>query len=117
MARASKTKVGSLADCHPQQPPRAIDPACTCMNFTFPGEKPSMSRFCLGIAGVVLAFSLIGCGDTEVDKGPMGFKPTDTTPFKEMTRQMQESMQKKSYMKKAVAEAKPAEAKSQEKKQ
>jgi hypothetical protein len=117
MARVSKTSTGSLADCHPQQPPRAIDPACTCMDFTFLGEKPSMSRFCLGIAGVVLGCSLAGCGDTEVDKGPVGFKPTDTTPFKEMTRQMQESMKRGAYKHKAAPEAKPAEAKPQEKKE
>jgi hypothetical protein len=61
-----------------------------------------MHRFRSGIAGIVLAAALAGCGGTTVDEGPKPFTPTDTTALEPLKQQLQESMKKKSYAQKAV---------------
>ena len=38
-----------------------------------------MHRFRSGIAGIVLAAAIAGCGGSTVDEGPKPFTPTDTS--------------------------------------
>jgi hypothetical protein len=38
-----------------------------------------MRRSCLGIAGVLLASALAGCGETK-EEGPISYKGTETSP-------------------------------------
>jgi predicted small lipoprotein YifL len=71
-----------------------------------------MHRFRSGIAGIVLAGALAGCGST-VDEGPHEFKPTDTTSLNPLMDEMKSSMKKKDYAQKAVP---PDEKKSKESK-
>jgi hypothetical protein len=72
-----------------------------------------MHRFRSGIAGIVLAASIAGCGGSSVDEGPKPFTPTDTSSLKPMIAEQQEVMKKKSYAQKAVP---PEEKKKEEKK-
>jgi hypothetical protein len=62
-----------------------------------------MRRLCSGIAGIILAVTFAGCGETTVDEGPKPFKPTDMQPLEPMLKQMQEVQKSKAYTKKSVA--------------
>jgi hypothetical protein len=70
---------------------------------TIPWEKTSMRRLCLGIAGVVLASTLAGCGEPAVQE--TSAEKTDVTGpgFDAMKNDMLKGMQTKSYQKKAAA--------------
>jgi hypothetical protein len=59
-----------------------------------------MHRFRSGIAGIVLAVVLAGCGGSTVDEGPKGFTPTDTKPLESMLKEQQDVMKKKGYAQK-----------------
>ena len=79
-----------------------------------------MRSFCMGIAGVILAFTLTGCGET-VDEGPVGFKGT-TSPAIDALRDNMSKTVKAGDHKKAppvennkAAEAKPGDSKPAEK--
>ena len=61
-----------------------------------------MHRFRSGIAGIVLAAAIAGCGGTTVDEGPKPFTPTDTSPLKQMVTEQQDVMKKKGYAQKAA---------------
>jgi hypothetical protein len=80
-----------------------------------------MRRFCMGIAGVILAFTLTGCGET-VDEGPVGFKGTNSPAIDALRDNMSKSVKSGEYTKKPPAEptkpteAEPGDAKSAEKK-
>jgi hypothetical protein len=70
-----------------------------------------MRRFCMGIAGVILAFTLTGCGET-VDEGPKGFKATNDPSIDALRDQMSKQVKTQDYKKKPAAEpTKPADAK------
>jgi hypothetical protein len=65
----------------------------------------------MGIAGVILAFTLTGCGET-VDEGPKGFKATTDPSIDALRDQMSRQMKTQDYKKKPAAEpTKPADAK------
>jgi hypothetical protein len=73
-----------------------------------------MRRFCMGIAGVILAFTLTGCGDT-VDEGPKGFKATTDPSIEALRDQMSKQAKGQDYKKKPAAEStKPADVKAAE---
>jgi hypothetical protein len=60
-----------------------------------------MHRFRSGIAGMVLAVAVAGCGST-VDEGVKPFTPTDTKPFDAISKEMQTVTKNKSHLQKAV---------------
>jgi hypothetical protein len=68
-----------------------------------------MRRFCLGIAAVVLAFSLTGCGESEKE-GPTPFKGTNSTDIDKLSDLMSQN-QKKGVYTARQPEAKPADKK------
>jgi hypothetical protein len=62
----------------------------------------------MGIAGVILTFTLTGCGET-VDEGPKGFKATKDASIDALREQMSKQMKTQDYKKKPAAEpTKPA---------
>jgi hypothetical protein len=67
-----------------------------------------MHRFRSGIAGIVLAGVLAGCGGSTVEEGPKPFTSTDTKQMDGMVKELQDGMKKKSYT------TKPAPEKSKE---
>ncbi len=54
-----------------------------------------MRRSCLGIAGVLLASALAGCGETK-EEGPGAYKGTNSPEIEALSKQMQENMKNKS---------------------
>ena len=68
-----------------------------------------MRRLCLGIAGIVLAFPLGGCGDSS-EEGPVTYKGTDSPAIQEMLKNQSKNMQT------GAATTKAAEVKSTGKK-
>ena len=62
---------------------------------------------------MALAVAFAGCGESTIEEGPGGFKPTDTKPLDPMANQMKEMMKKKDYTK---APTPPSEKKGSEKK-
>jgi hypothetical protein len=54
-----------------------------------------MRRSRLGIAGVLLASALAGCGETK-EEGPVPYKGTDSPAIQELSKQMQENVKNKS---------------------
>jgi hypothetical protein len=74
-----------------------------------------MCRFCLGIAGIVLSFAFVGCGD-ESDEGPKTYRGSaETEGVAKLRDQMSESMKSGKYVQRPT-ETKPATTKSLEKK-
>ncbi len=71
-----------------------------------------MRSFCMGIAGVILAFTLTGCGET-TDEGPKEFKPTPPSAAIDALRDNQAKLVKTGDHKKAppLETTKPADAK------
>jgi hypothetical protein len=71
-----------------------------------------MHRFRWGIAGIVLASVIAGCGGSSVDEGPRDFTPTDTKQLDTMVKEMQGVAKTKAYLQKAVPteKEKPKEA-------
>ena len=81
-----------------------------------------MRRFCSAMMGfgIILAAAFAGCGS---DSGPapgsgfldsgttVDFKPTDTSQFNPMIKQMQENMKTRAYTKKPAAPKKEEEKK------
>lgn len=72
-----------------------------------------MHRFCSGIAGVVLAFTLAGCGDSTPD-GPGEFKATNSEAIMKLRENMSANAKGQKYLEKPTE--KPADTKSAEKK-
>jgi len=65
----------------------------------------------MGIAGVLLAFTLTGCGET-VDEGPVAYKGTKDASIDALRDQMSKQVKNPDYKKKPAAETtKPADAK------
>jgi hypothetical protein len=73
-----------------------------------------MRRFCSGIAGVVLAFTLAGCGETTTE-GPLESKPMDTDAINKLRENMSANAKGGKY-KERPTETKPADTKSTDKK-
>ena len=67
-----------------------------------------MRRYCLGIAGIVVAATLAGCGDTGVQEGAVPFKGTSTEPFNAMKNEMQKNAKTQAQAKTPEGDAKPA---------
>jgi hypothetical protein len=64
-----------------------------------------------------LAVALVGCGgDSTVEEGSTGFKPTDTTSLQPMIKEMQEAGRKKAYLKKPESTEKEKEKSKEAKK-
>lgn len=76
--------------------------------FTFAREKSSMRRFFAGITGVMLAFTVAGCGDSE-PAGPVPFKGTNPPGLDQQLDIMSNNMKNKAFTK--PQETKPAEKK------
>jgi len=72
-----------------------------------------MRRFCSGIAGVILAFTLAGCGESAEPEGPVQFKGTNPPGLDKQLDVMSENMKNKAYTKKQT-ETKPPDKKSAE---
>ena len=72
-----------------------------------------MRSFCMGIGGVILAFTLTGCGET-VDEGPVEFKGTSSAAIDALKENMSKNLKARDYTKKPAAETKTAETKSAE---
>jgi hypothetical protein len=75
------------------------------------GEQ-SMRRSCLGIAGVLLASALAGCGEQK-EEGPVPYKGTDSPAIQALSKQMQENVKNKSITSKG--EEKPEAKKAADK--
>ena len=72
-----------------------------------------MRRSCLGIAGVLLASALAGCGETK-EEGPIAYKGTETSPaIQELIERQNANMKNKSATSKG--EEKPAPKKDADK--
>ena len=71
-----------------------------------------MRRFCLGIAGVVLAVSVAGCGES-ADEGPIAYKGTNSPEIQKQMEIQAANMKNKSAFSKA--EEKPVDKKDKEK--
>jgi len=71
-----------------------------------------MRRFCSGIAGVVLAFTLAGCGESEPE-GPVQFKATNPAGLDKQLDVMSDIQKNKTYLKKQT-DTKPPDKKSAE---
>ncbi len=72
-----------------------------------------MRSFCMGIAGVVLTFTLAGCSET-VDEGPVGFKGSQSPTIEALQKSMSETVKNKEFQKKPATDTKPGEAKPSE---
>ena len=66
-----------------------------------------MRRSRLGIAGIVLAAALAGCGDSGVQEGTVPFKGTNTEPLNAMKNEMKKAAQAQANEQKSEADAKP----------
>jgi hypothetical protein len=66
-----------------------------------------MRRSCLGIAGVVLALTFTGCGETEPE-GPIQYKGTNSAEIDKQLDIMSQNQKNKAFTTKQ-AEAKPTE--------
>ncbi len=73
-----------------------------------------MRRLCSGIAGVVLALGLAGCGET-VPEGPGEFKASNSEAINKFRDNMSANAKNKVYLKKPV-ETSPADSKTADKK-
>ena len=71
-----------------------------------------MRRSCLGIAGVLLASALAGCGETK-EEGPVPYKGTDSSAIQEQLKLTSENMKNKAITSKG--EEKPAAKKEADK--
>jgi hypothetical protein len=89
--------------------PTAINHRVHSQLLTFPWEKTSMRRFCSGIAGVVVAFTLAGCGESEPE-GPVQFKATNPAGLDKQLDIMSENQKNKAFTKKQT-ETKPPDQK------
>jgi outer membrane PBP1 activator LpoA protein len=67
-----------------------------------------MRRICWVIAGVVLAFTLAGCGESAPEAGPVDYKGTNSAAIDSLRKQMSENMANKNHLKKTQPETKPA---------
>lgn len=56
---------------------------------------------------------LAGCGETKVEEGNLGFRPTDTKPLEPMIKQMQETAKTRAYDKPPVVEEKKGSKKAE----
>jgi hypothetical protein len=65
-----------------------------------------MCRFCLGIAGVVLAFSFVGCSD-EAEEGTKPYKGSESPEIAKLRENMAKDMKSGKYMERPT-EPKPA---------
>ena len=63
-----------------------------------------MRRSCLGIAGVVLAFALAGCGEP-AEEGPDPYKGTEFPAIEQLSDNMTKNVKNKSATTKGVEEA------------
>jgi hypothetical protein len=64
------------------------------------------------VGGVVLAFTLVGCGDSPPETGPVPFKATSSPEIEALTKRMSENAAKgKGFMKRPEAASKPGDAK------
>jgi hypothetical protein len=71
-----------------------------------------MRSFCMGIAGVLLAFTLTGCGET-VDEGPHEFKGTKDPSIDALRENMSKTVKAGDHTKRPPPETtKPADTKS-----
>jgi hypothetical protein len=68
-----------------------------------------MRRFCSGIAGVVLAFTLTGCGESEPE-GPIQYKGTNSAQIDKQLEIMSKNQKNKVFTAKQP-ESKPADKK------
>jgi hypothetical protein len=85
------------------------EPSRHLQRLTFPREKTSMLRFCLGIAGAALALVLAGCGgDSDVQEGPVEWKSGNVQQLAGLRDQMTANAKRGTYAKKSVGETKPA---------
>jgi hypothetical protein len=75
-----------------------------------------MCRLCLGIAGVVLASTLAGCGGPDVQMGTAEKTDVTSPGFVQMQNDMKKSLETKSYLKKPAAPKPGADAAPEEKK-
>ena len=73
-----------------------------------------MCRICMGIAGVVLAFSFVGCSD-EPEEGSKTYKGSESPEITKLRDGMSESMKSGKYSERPT-EAKPAATKPEDKK-
>jgi hypothetical protein len=69
-----------------------------------------MRRSCLGIAGVVLALTFTGCGESEPEGGPIQYKGTNSAEIDKQLDVMAKNQKNKVFTTKQ-AEPKPAENK------
>jgi hypothetical protein len=73
-----------------------------------------MCRFCLGIAGVVLTFSFVGCSD-EPEEGSRAYKGSESPEIAKLRASMSENMKSKKHLERPT-ETKPTATKSVDKK-
>ncbi len=75
-----------------------------------------MCRFCLRIAGVVLAFSFVGCSD-EPEEGAKPYKGSESEPIAKLRDNMSASVKSGKYQERPTEETKPTATKSADKKE
>jgi hypothetical protein len=68
-----------------------------------------MRRTCSGIAGVVLACTLAGCGESQPESGTKPFQGTSNPAIEQQLENMSKNMQNKAFQKGAAETAKPSE--------
>jgi hypothetical protein len=73
-----------------------------------------MCRFCLGIAGVVLAFSFVGCSD-EAEEGTKTYKGSESPEIAKLRDNMSKEVKSGKHMDRPT-EPKPAATKPADKK-
>jgi hypothetical protein len=63
------------------------------------------------VGGVVMAFTLAGCGESPPESGPVEFKATNSPEIDAFAKRMAENAKNKGLTKKPDAATKPSEAK------
>jgi hypothetical protein len=63
------------------------------------------------IGGVVLAFTLAGCGESPPESGPVEYRATNSPEIEAFAKRMSENAKGKGAMKKPEAPSKPGETK------
>jgi hypothetical protein len=93
---------------------QAVSTASSLVSVYLPAERSSM-RVCLGIAELVLAVTLAGCGDAAPPAGPVEFKGSSSDAINKFRDKMSENVKTKAIYQKSAPETKPSDKPSEKK--